>query len=65
MENKTGSLTTQENKEKLLKDKLWTQLNKNGYVKNKAMEGGKAKKEKNVINMEEGKEEKKKRIGMA
>jgi hypothetical protein len=56
LENKIGRLTTQENKEKLLNEKLWTQLNKNGYVRNKGIEGGKAKKKKKMIKKEEGKE---------
>ena len=36
--------------------KLWTQLNKNGYVRNKGIGGGKAKKKKKVIKEEEEKE---------
>ena len=64
LKNKVGRLTTQENKEKLLKEQLWTQLNKNGYVRNKGIERGKAKKKKKVIKKEEGKARKWKRIDM-
>ena len=52
LEKEIGRLTTQENKEKLLKEKLWTQLNKNGYVRNKGI-GVKAKKKKKVVKEKE------------
>ena len=60
LENKIGKLTTQENKEKLLKAKLWAQLNKNGYVKKRGIEGEKATKKRD-IRKEKGKEEEKKK----